>query len=102
MELALSPEKLHGLANFTSYIWWKTPQDALKYPDRLIAQVMNIGTFEDVCRLIELVGESALLQVLQHAEAGQFNERSWAYWHYRLTDIGVGQVPPMPVRRYHD
>lgn len=102
MKNALSSEKLHCLKNFTSYIWWKTPQEALEYPDRIIAQVMNIGTYEDVCLLIKLVGEDTLLHVLQHAEAGQFSERSWAYWHYRLTDIGVDEVPPMPIRRYHD
>ena len=29
------------------YIWWKTPDEALLYPQRIAAQVMNIGDFED-------------------------------------------------------
>ncbi len=32
-------------------------------------------------------------------ETGQFNERSWAYWHYRLGLATLEQVPPMPVRK---
>ncbi len=93
---------LAELAAFAPYIWWKTTEEALEFPDRLIAQVMNRGTYADVCRLLELVGEGTLLHVLQNAEIGQFNERSWAYWHYRLTDIPLGKVPPMPERKYHD
>ncbi|MGQ0593773.1 MAG: hypothetical protein ACT4QB_14350 [Gammaproteobacteria bacterium] len=27
------------------YIWWKTPGGALQYPDRVIAQVMDIGDY---------------------------------------------------------
>ena len=26
------------LIPFTKYIWWKTPEEALRYPERLIAQ----------------------------------------------------------------
>ncbi|MDR1125849.1 MAG: hypothetical protein LBM64_07290 [Deltaproteobacteria bacterium] len=97
-----SARELEGLARLAHYIWWKTPAEALRHPDRLVAQVMNIGFYEDVCRLIDLVGEKKLLDVLQHAEIGQFNERSWAYWHYRLTSIALEEIPPMPKRLYHE
>lgn len=89
----------HPLKSFTKYIWWKTPEEALQYPDRLIARVMDRGPWEDVCALIEIVGKEKLLDVLNHAEAGEFEPRSWSYWHYRLTDISLGEVPPMPERR---
>ena len=42
--------------------------------------------------------EDLVREVLSHAEAGQFDERSWAYWHYRLGLARVGHVPPLPVR----
>jgi hypothetical protein len=45
-------------------------------------------------------GSFFLREVLKHAEAGQFNERSWAYWHYRLELANVDQVPALPVRRF--
>lgn len=80
------------------YIWWKTPEQALKNPNRVIAQVMNIGDYDDVQELAAQVGDDCLREVLANAEIGQFNERSWAYWHYRLGLAPPGQVPPMPGR----
>jgi hypothetical protein len=82
------------------YIWWKTPEDAIAMPERVIAQVMNIGDYADVQTLASQVGDEALREVLIHAEAGQFNERSWVYWHYRLGLSGVDEVPALPVRRF--
>jgi len=81
------------------YIWWKTPDQAMQQPNRIVAQVMNIGDYDDVRELTARVGENYLREVLTHAEIGQFNERSWAYWHYRLGLVPVGHVPPMPQRR---
>lgn len=83
----------------TKYIWWKTPNEALAYPDRVVAQVMNIGDYDDARALFRLVDEEYLRAVLRKAEAGEFNERSWAYWHYRLQVSEPGKVPPLPQRR---
>ena len=68
-------------------------------PERIIAQVMDIGDYEDVQTLASQLGDEMLRQVLTHAEAGQFSERSWAYWHYRLGLADLDQIPPLPVRR---
>jgi hypothetical protein len=81
------------------YLWWKRPDEAIAVPERVIAQVMNLGDFEDVQTLANRVGDEVLREVLTHAEAGQFNARSWAYWHYRLGLAEVDHLPPMPVRR---
>jgi len=83
----------------SKYIWWKTPEEALALPERVIAQVMNIGDYDDVQALVRQVGDAVLRQVLAHAEAGQFTARSWAYWHYRLGLARIGHVPALPVRR---
>ena len=85
------------------YIWWKSVAEALRYPDRIIAQVMNIGDYEDLLALIELFGEETLREVIRHAEAGEFNERSWAYWHYRLDLVPLdshASIPPLPIRSF--
>jgi len=29
-------------------IWWKPPAEALRQPERLLAQVMKLGTWEDI------------------------------------------------------
>jgi hypothetical protein len=45
-------------------------------------------------------GDAALREALAHAEAGQFNARPWAWWHYRLGVARFGQVPPLPALRF--
>jgi hypothetical protein len=81
------------------YIWWKTPDEALAEPARIMAQVMNMGDYADVQALATEAGDDASKSVLVHADAGQFDERSWTYWHYRLGLAGVDRIPPMPPRK---
>jgi len=83
------------------YVWWETPEEAMRRPARVIAQVMNIGDLDDVLALVGSIGEDSCREVLGHAEPGWFNERSWHYWHYALGLCKpADKVPPMPVRRY--
>ena len=82
------------------YVWWKTPGEALEMPERVMAQVMNIGDYSDVQLLAHQVGDEALRGVLRRAQAGQFGERSWAYWNYRLGLADAGELPAMPTRRF--
>jgi hypothetical protein len=59
-----------GLKPFASkYIWWKTADEAVTTPQRVIAQVMNIGDYADVQKLEHQVGEPNATedQVLQAA-----------------------------------
>jgi hypothetical protein len=101
--LSLSAEGaacLHQLAG--RYVWWKSPDEAMRYPERVAAQVMSLGTWEDLTAMADAVGDDYLRSVLRNAEAGQIDARSWYYWHYRLelAEFGVTPVPPMPVRKF--
>lgn len=80
------------------YIWWKSSDITLCRPQRIVAQVMNLGDYDDVQRLAHHLGDEALRQALRNAEPGQFNERSWTYWHYRLGLSELHHVPPLPAR----
>ena len=82
------------------YVWWKTPEEAVRTPERVILQVMDIADYRDVQELANALGDAELRQALSRAEAGQLSPRSWAYWHYRLGLAKPGAVPPMPVRRF--
>jgi hypothetical protein len=82
------------------YVWWKTPDEALAYPHRVVAQVMDLGTYDDLTLLAAHLGAAVLRDVLVHAEAGQFSAPSWSYWHYRLGLARLDEVPPMPVRQF--
>jgi len=70
-------------------------------PERLIAQVMDIGDFTDMMACASLVGDAVLRDVIAHAEAGWFRPHSWAYWHYRLGLANdEDQIPPLPIRSF--
>ena len=81
------------------YVWWLAPEEAMEYPRRVIAQIMDIGTFEDIHELESIVGKDSLREVLQKAEAGQFRPRSWSYWQYLLNGLRDDTLPPLPLRR---
>ncbi len=92
------PELLKPFAS--KYIWWKTPEEAMSMPNRVIAQAMNMGDYDDVQALASQVGDDVLRGVIEHAEAGWFNARSWTYWHYRLGLTDLDCVPALPVRSF--
>ena len=88
---------LHRLA--FRYIWWKTPADAIQLPDLIIAQVTDIGDFQNMEEFPWLASDDRLPTVLAHAQAGQFRQRSWHYWHHRLGLAAAGGIPPMPAKK---
>jgi len=81
-------------------IWWEQAEQALRRPERVIAQVMEIGDFDTVLQVRRSLGDARLAQVLQRAEAGWFSPRSWSYWHRKLGVTPTGPVPPLPLRRF--
>jgi hypothetical protein len=83
-----------------TYIWWKTPEEAMLFPTRIMAQVMNIGDYSDVQKMVHSVGKDKLREVIKNAEIGQFNARSWHYWNYRLGLATIDTMPDMPSRRF--
>ncbi len=90
--------RMELLKNFASkYVWWKTPDEAILFPHRIIAQVMNMGDYSDVQLLTENISSEDLEKVLSNAEAGQFTPRSW---HYRLGLSQLNEVPPLPIRKF--
>jgi len=96
----MQPVARRDLERFAKrYTWWQAPEVAAETPRRVVARVMDIGDYDDVQAVAELAGDAYLRDVLTHAEAGQFNARSWHYWHYRLgLAVKLGEVPPMPER----
>ena len=87
-------QKAFLIKSVKRYVWWKNTDEAMLHTQRILAQVMNIGTWNDMCKLVELFSREELLHVLNTAEIGQFNERSWHFWHNRFSD----KVPTMPER----
>jgi hypothetical protein len=81
------------------YIWWELPDGAPPDRRRLIARVMDIGTHTDVEALRNALGDESFKEVLRHARAGEFSERSWHFWHLVLEMAKPHAIPPMPRRK---
>ena len=79
------------------YIWWDTIDWAYAHPDTLLANIMDLGNWDDIQILRNQVGDVVLKTVLLHAAAGCFHARSWDYWHVKF---GINPIPPLPKRKY--
>lgn len=76
-------------------IWWQTPDRVLAQPRRFLAQVMALGTWDDIVAVRQVYGDDALRAVLADPPPGVFDPRSWHYWH---AVFGIDPVPPLPRR----
>ena len=66
------------------YVWWQPPDETLADRRLLLAQMMTLGTADDVRWLLSRVSEEELRSVLENPPIGIFNGRSWHFWHLRL------------------
>lgn len=83
------------------FVWWKSPHQAIRYPQKVIAQVLNIGDIESVRETLQLFGEDTLREVIRSAEIGQFSDKSWSYWNVSLGLAVDGAIPEQPKRETH-
>lgn len=93
--MTASPITLEDVAR--RLFWWKTPAEALGDSNRFLAQVMTLGTIEDLRVVRQCFTDDDFRTVLAHAPPGVFDARSWAYWHQFLD---LGEAPALP-RRFH-
>ena len=78
------------------YVWWQSSEHTLADGRLLLAQMMTLGTADDVRWLLSVASSEDLLRVLDAPPVGVFNRRSWAFWHLRL---GREVIPDLPARR---
>jgi hypothetical protein len=84
------------------YLWWEPVDGQPHSEDRIIAQTMNLGTYEDILLLEQMVGKPRLVEIMLRAEPGWINERSWEFWRGRLS-FATGAAIPIgtPRRAFH-
>jgi hypothetical protein len=78
------------------YVWWLPAEEALARPERLLRQILRLGTPEDYVAARARFGEAAFRDALENAGPGEIDDRSWLFWrrHYGLPDR------PPPRRRF--
>jgi hypothetical protein len=82
------------------YLWWDPVGDQPHSEDRIIAQAMNFGTFDDIVVLEQTVGKKRLAEVMLRAEPGWLSDRSWEFWRGRLSLVPGGAIPDEAPRRH--
>jgi len=81
------------------YLWWEAVGGQPHSEDRIIAQTMNLGTYDDILLLEEAAGNARLLEVMLRAGPGWINDRSWEFWRGRLSLATGASIPSKAPRR---
>ena len=79
------------------YIWWRDEAEPSEH--RIIAQVMSIGTWDDIRRLEADWSPDELREVMLRAQPGWISAPSWDLWRGRLRAAGADAIPEAPPRR---
>ena len=85
-------DKLRRVA--TELVWWQPPETTLAQPRRFLAQVMNLGTWDQLQIVKQAFGWDVFQDALRNAAPGWLDCRSWALWHQAFG----WPVPPLPKR----
>ncbi|MDR3155020.1 MAG: hypothetical protein LBW85_12330 [Deltaproteobacteria bacterium] len=93
-------QQLEFLRKATIYVWWENSSKAFNDINRILTQVLNFGTFEDLKLMFALFSKSELTEVLDKAEAGYFNQRSWNFWNIYIRGCSLNDIPPIPKRNF--
>jgi hypothetical protein len=78
------------------YLWWPAFSPGGHGPLRQVAQVMNLGTYDDIRGLEGILTPTELADVMRRAQPGWFDARSWSLWRGRLNAAGEGVIPENP------
>jgi len=84
------------------FFWWEPVGSQPRSDLRILAQAMNLASFEDVRRLETALGADQLIEVMLKAEPGWIDERSWDFWRGRLALATGRAIPETPPRRSFD
>lgn len=79
------------------YVWWETPDWAYHHPEILLANIMNLGNWQDIQQTRKILGDQVLKEALLNAPPGYFAYRAWDYWHLKF---GLTPIPPLPKRNF--
>jgi hypothetical protein len=80
-------------------MWWPAVSAAGHGEERIIAQVMDIGSYDDILRIEAVLGRERLAEVMAHAQPGWIGARSWDFWRGRLRVQAGLQTPEHPPKR---
>ena len=84
------------------FFWWENTAAAPRSDSRILAQAMDLASFDDVRRLEAELGADRLADAMLGAQPGWISDRSWEFWRGRLVRATGTAIPETPPRRSFD
>jgi hypothetical protein len=84
------------------FFWWEPVGLQPRSHARILAQAMNLASFDDVRRLEKMLGPDRLVEAMLRAEPGWIGELSWEFWRGRLALATGRAIPDAPPARSFD
>lgn len=81
------------------YLWWRAIAEDGHSSDRMLAQIMRFGTYEDIRKIESVVHAGVLAEVMRTSAPGWFDDRSWGFWRGRLSLAGERDIPEQRPKR---
>ena len=81
------------------FFWWEPVGAQPRSDVRILAQAMDLASFDDVLRLERILGPDRLAAAMIAVEPGWISERSWEFWRGRLQLATGRMLPAAPPRR---
>ena len=84
------------------FFWWEPVGQQPRSHARILAQAMDLASFDDVPHLEKALGPCRLVEAMLKVEPGWIGERSWEFWRGRLALATGRAMPDAPPRRSFD
>src|SRR5438067_12041064 len=81
------------------HCWWEPVGAKPRSAARILAQAMNLASFQDVRRLETGLGADQLVEAMLKAQPGWLDDKSWEFWRGRLSLATGKAIPEAPPRR---
>lgn len=81
------------------YLWWRAVAAEGHSVDRMVAQIMRFGSYDDIRKLESMLPPDVLATVMMESAPGWFDDRSWDFWRGRLSLSGVADIHEHRPRR---
>ncbi len=96
----LTPDKTGRIAYLAKrYFWWSAADENGHSLPRMIAQIMQLGSYDDILSLEGITDRDVLADVMRNSAAGWFDDRSWDFWRGRLSHSDSGDIPELRPKR---
>lgn len=100
IEARLSRDAIHAIEDMARrYLWWKAVAADGHSSERMIAQIMRFGTYDDIRKMELIVTPDVLAEAMRTSAPGWFDDRSWGFWRGRLSLAGETDIPEQRPQR---